>query len=101
MNTTAGSYTLLKSIIPEDSGVVKKLRQAGAIILGKSSSHTQLALSDLLVRIGKVNLSEWAHFRGNLASGWSGRADSARMPIIRTLTPADHRQVRPSLLRLA
>ncbi|KAF8549237.1 amidase signature enzyme [Imleria badia] len=55
MNTTAGSYTLLKSIIPEDAGVVKKLRQAGAIILGKA------------------NLSEWAHFRGNLASGWSGR----------------------------
>ncbi|KAG8215943.1 amidase signature enzyme [Butyriboletus roseoflavus] len=55
MNTTAGSYTLLKSIIPEDSGVVKRLRQAGAIILGKA------------------NLSEWAHFRGNLASGWSGR----------------------------
>jgi len=55
MNTTAGSYALLKSIIPEDSGVVKKLRQAGAIILGKA------------------NLSEWAHFRGNLASGWSGR----------------------------
>lgn len=34
MNTTAGSYTLLKSIIPEDSGVVKRLRKAGAIILG-------------------------------------------------------------------
>lgn len=23
--------------------------------------------------IGKANLSEFAHFRGNLASGWSGR----------------------------
>ncbi|KAH7929278.1 amidase signature enzyme [Leucogyrophana mollusca] len=55
MNTTAGSYSLLKSIIPEDSGVVKRLRKAGAIILGKA------------------NLSEWAHFRGNIASGWSGR----------------------------
>ncbi|KAH0831044.1 amidase signature domain-containing protein [Lanmaoa asiatica] len=55
MNTTAGSYTLMKSIIPEDAGVVKRLRRAGAIILGKA------------------NLSEWAHFRGNIASGWSGR----------------------------
>ncbi|KIJ62099.1 hypothetical protein HYDPIDRAFT_114947 [Hydnomerulius pinastri MD-312] len=55
MNTTAGSYSLLNSIIPEDAGVVKRLRKAGAIILGKA------------------NLSEWAHFRGNLASGWSGR----------------------------
>ncbi|KAF8839265.1 amidase signature enzyme [Paxillus ammoniavirescens] len=55
MNTTAGSYSLLKSIVPQDAGVVKRLRKAGAIILGKA------------------NLSEWAHFRGNLASGWSGR----------------------------
>ncbi|KAH7910545.1 amidase signature domain-containing protein [Hygrophoropsis aurantiaca] len=55
MNTTAGSYSLLKSVIPDDAGVVKRLRKAGAIILGKA------------------NLSEWAHFRGNIASGWSGR----------------------------
>ncbi|THU98508.1 amidase signature enzyme [Dendrothele bispora CBS 962.96] len=55
MNTTAGSFSLLKSIVPDDAGVVKKLRKAGAIILGKA------------------NLSEFAHFRGNLASGWSGR----------------------------
>ncbi|KAH8112419.1 amidase signature enzyme [Phellopilus nigrolimitatus] len=55
MNTTAGSFSLLKSIVPQDAGVVKRLRAAGAIILGKA------------------NLSEWAHFRGNIASGWSGR----------------------------
>ncbi|KAF8883191.1 amidase signature enzyme [Gymnopilus junonius] len=55
MNTTAGSFSLLGSIVPEDAGVVKRLRKAGAIILGKA------------------NLSEFAHFRGNLASGWSGR----------------------------
>ncbi|KAJ7026769.1 amidase signature enzyme [Mycena alexandri] len=55
MNTTAGSFALLGSIVPEDAGVVKRLRKAGAIILGKA------------------NLSEWAHFRGNVASGWSGR----------------------------
>ncbi|EMD38876.1 hypothetical protein CERSUDRAFT_46957 [Gelatoporia subvermispora B] len=55
MNTTAGSFSLLKSIVPEDAGVVKRLRAAGAIILGKA------------------NLSEFAEFRGNLPSGWSGR----------------------------
>ncbi|KAF8963514.1 amidase signature enzyme [Flammula alnicola] len=55
MNTTAGSFSLLRSVVPEDAGVVKRLRKAGAIILGKA------------------NLSEFAHFRGNLASGWSGR----------------------------
>jgi hypothetical protein len=36
MNTTAGSFSLLKSIVPEDAGVVKRLRAAGAIILGMS-----------------------------------------------------------------
>ncbi|KIK52738.1 hypothetical protein GYMLUDRAFT_179802 [Collybiopsis luxurians FD-317 M1] len=55
MNTTAGSFSLLGSVVPDDAGVVKRLRAAGAIILGKA------------------NLSEFAHFRGNLASGWSGR----------------------------
>ncbi|KAF9484242.1 amidase signature enzyme [Pholiota conissans] len=58
MNTTVGSYSLLGSIVPEDAGVVKRLRQAGAIILGKA------------------NMSEFAFFRGKnneLPSGWSGR----------------------------
>ncbi|KAG7098340.1 hypothetical protein E1B28_000300 [Marasmius oreades] len=55
MNTTAGSFSLLGSVVPEDAGVIKRLRKAGAIILGKA------------------NLSEFAHFRGNLPSGWSGR----------------------------
>ncbi|KAF8889183.1 amidase signature enzyme [Gymnopilus junonius] len=55
LNTTAGSFSLLKSVVPEDAGVVKRLRAAGAIILGKA------------------NLSEFAEFRGNLPSGWSGR----------------------------
>ncbi|KAE9396164.1 amidase signature enzyme [Gymnopus androsaceus JB14] len=55
MNTTAGSYSLLGSIVPEDAGVVKKLRKAGAIILGKT------------------NLSEWSQGRGHFQLGWSGR----------------------------
>ncbi|KAJ7616297.1 amidase signature enzyme [Mycena polygramma] len=59
LNTTAGSFGLLGSIVPEDAGVVKRLRKAGAIILGKA------------------NLSEFAEFRGNLPSGWSGRGGQA------------------------
>ncbi|KAG6915971.1 hypothetical protein DXG01_009060 [Tephrocybe rancida] len=55
MNTTAGSFSLLGSVVPEDAGVVKRLRKAGAIILGKA------------------NLSEFSHYRGKLAPGWSGR----------------------------
>ncbi|KAF9477159.1 amidase signature enzyme [Pholiota conissans] len=55
MNTTAGSFGLLGSAVSKDAGVVKRLRKAGAIILGKT------------------NLSEFSDFRGNLTSGWSAR----------------------------
>ncbi|KAG8705122.1 hypothetical protein FRC09_003128, partial [Ceratobasidium sp. 395] len=62
MNTTAGSFALLKLVVPGDATVAAKLRKAGAVLLGKT------------------NLSEWAHFRGNVASGWSGRGGQATNP---------------------
>ena len=52
--TTAGSLALKNNITNKDAFVVKKLREAGAIILGKA------------------NLSEWANFRSSYSSsGWS------------------------------
>ncbi|GAY67150.1 hypothetical protein CUMW_254280, partial [Citrus unshiu] len=61
MNTTAGSYALLGSVVPRDAGVVVKLRKAGAIILGKAS------------------LSEWSNFRSSKApSGFSGRGGQGK-----------------------
>lgn len=63
MMTTAGSRALIGSYAKEDSGVAKKLREAGAIILGKA------------------NLSEWANFRGDMSSsGWSGRGGQTKNP---------------------
>jgi amidase len=63
MMTTAGSLALLGSIAPRDSFVAKKLRDAGAVILGKT------------------NLSEWANFRGHRSSsGWSGRGGQTKNP---------------------
>ena len=60
MNTSSGSYALLGSITPGDATVVKKLRDAGAILLGKTT------------------LSEWANFRGfSIPNGWSGRGGQA------------------------
>lgn len=44
MNTTAGSFSLLGSIVPEDAGVVKRLRKAGAIILGLLPCFTSRSL---------------------------------------------------------
>jgi amidase len=53
--TTAGSRALVRSRPADDAGLVKRLRAAGAVI------------------IGKANLSEWANFRStNSTSGWSG-----------------------------
>src|SRR5207249_6846540 len=63
MTTTAGSLALEGSIPPEDSTVAKRLRDSGAIILGKA------------------NLSEWANFRSTRStSGWSARGGQCRNP---------------------
>jgi amidase len=62
MDTTAGSYALLGSVVPRDSFVAAKLRQAGAIF------------------VGKANLSEWAGMRGQVPSGFSGRGGQTHCP---------------------
>jgi amidase len=63
MATTAGSLALEGSIARRDAFIVQKLRDAGAVILGKT------------------NLSEWANFRSTRsASGWSGRGGLTRNP---------------------
>jgi amidase len=63
MQTTAGSLALKGHIAPTDAFIVKKLRSAGAVILGKT------------------NLSEWANFRGKRSiSGWSSRGGLTRNP---------------------
>ena len=63
METTAGSLALLGAKPPRDSMVAQKLREAGAVILGKT------------------NLSEWANFRSSRStSGWSGRGGQCRNP---------------------
>jgi amidase len=63
MSTTAGSLALEGSVPPADAFVVRKLREAGAVILGKA------------------NLSEWANFRSSRStSGWSARGGLTRNP---------------------
>jgi len=71
MKTTAGSLALLEAPTPkQDAFLVQKLRQAGAIILGKT------------------NLSEWANFRSdNSSSGWSARGGQTRNPYILDRNP--------------
>ena len=70
MNTTAGSRALFNSKAIKDAFIVKKLRESGAIILGKA------------------NLSEWANFRGqNSTSGWSGINGQTKNPYVLTRNP--------------
>lgn len=70
MPTTAGATVLRYSFTGRDSKVAELLREAGAIIIGKS------------------NLSEWANFRANLSSsGWSGVGGQTRNPYVTDRNP--------------
>jgi amidase len=70
MMTTAGSLALVGSKPPKDSTVAQKLREAGAVILGKT------------------NLSEWANIRSNQStSGWSGRGGQTKNPYVLDRNP--------------
>jgi len=63
MQTSAGSLALVGSRPAQDSRVARKLRDAGAVILGKT------------------NLSEWANIRSSHStSGWSGRGGLTKNP---------------------
>lgn len=63
MQTTAGSLALRGSRPKQDAALVKRLREAGAVILGKT------------------NLSEWANIRSpDSTSGWSARGGLTRNP---------------------
>jgi amidase len=63
LTTTAGSLALQGLIPDQEAFLVKQLREAGAVILGKT------------------NLSEWANFRSShSSSGWSARGGQTRNP---------------------
>ncbi len=65
MQTTAGALAMQGNIAATDAFVARRLREAGAIILGKT------------------NLSEWANFRStHSCSGWSSRGGQTKNPYI-------------------
>jgi amidase len=70
MPTTAGSRALLGSE-PDDATLTSRLRNAGAVV------------------IGKANLSEWANFRSTHAtSGWSGAGGQTANPYVLDRNPS-------------
>ena len=71
MMTTAGALALTGNIVKEDAFIIKKLREAGAVLLGKT------------------NLSEWANFRSSRStSGWSSRGGQTKCPYILDRNPS-------------
>ena len=63
MRTSAGSLALAEARAPRDAFIVARLRDAGAVLLGKT------------------NLSEWANFRSTRStSGWSARGGQTKNP---------------------
>ncbi|EGO26812.1 hypothetical protein SERLADRAFT_360869 [Serpula lacrymans var. lacrymans S7.9] len=65
-----GSHALVGSVVPRDAFIAAKLRAAGAILLGKA------------------NQSEWANFRGQVPSGFSGRGGQATCPYYPHVDPS-------------
>ena len=70
MTTTAGSLALEGSIPARDAFIARRLRDAGAVLLGKA------------------NMSEWANFRSTRStSGWSARGGQAKNPYVLDRNP--------------
>ncbi|MPZ27936.1 MAG: amidase [Micromonosporaceae bacterium] len=70
LHTTAGSFALLDARPDQDAFLVARLRQAGAVVLGKA------------------NLSEWANFRStSSSSGWSARGGQVNNPYVLDRNP--------------
>jgi len=71
MMTTAGALALNGNIMLQDAFIIQRLREAGAVLLGKT------------------NLSEWANFRSSRStSGWSSRGGQTKCPYILDRNPS-------------
>ena len=70
MMTTAGSLALEGHKAARDAFIIKQMRHAGAVLLGKT------------------NLSEWANFRSSRSSsGWSSRGGQTKNPCVLDRNP--------------
>ncbi|KAL6879921.1 amidase signature enzyme [Trichoderma longibrachiatum] len=72
LNTSAGSHLLLHATVPHDAFVIRKLRHAGAIILGKT------------------NMSQWSNYRARDygINGWSSHGGQTLAAYIANQNPS-------------
>ncbi len=71
MHTTAGALAIADNIATKDAFIVTRLREAGAVLLGKT------------------NLSEWANFRStHSTSAWSSRGGQTKCPYVLDRNPS-------------
>ncbi|MEO6632223.1 MAG: amidase family protein, partial [Mucilaginibacter sp.] len=71
MHTTAGASAIADNFAKQDAFIAHKLREAGAVLLGKT------------------NLSEWANFRStHSTSGWSSRGGQTKCPYVLDRNPS-------------
>ncbi|MDB5133710.1 MAG: amidase [Mucilaginibacter sp.] len=71
MMTTAGALALSGNFAKQDAFIIRKLREAGAVLLGKT------------------NLSEWANFRStHSTSAWSSRGGQTKCPYVLDRNPS-------------
>jgi len=71
MHTTAGALAIADNVMKDDAFIIKKLREAGAVLLGKT------------------NLSEWANFRSTRStSAWSSRGGQTKCPYVLNRNPS-------------
>jgi len=71
MHTTAGALAMADNFAKQDAFIIHKLREAGAVILGKT------------------NLSEWANFRStHSTSAWSSRGMQTKCPYVLDRNPS-------------
>lgn len=69
MLTTSGALAMGQNVVVEDATIARRLREAGAVILGKT------------------NMSEWSGVRANgQVPGWSGRGGQTRNPYNREMS---------------
>jgi len=70
LHTSAGSLALKDCVAPRDAFLVERLREAGAVILGKA------------------NMTEWANFMTtDMPAGYSSRGGQVKNPYGESLSP--------------